>query len=181
MCHCTLGNWQCQGAPNHYTNVTTRNTIYRFTELHNLTQHTQITQIKSLQLCLHLYTTHYINSQLVNYTKWQSSVCRCAMLCYHNIDHLWHGKIYTNTITQKRIPCAGAQCCAVTTLTTSDTEKFKDVTQYSEWLTVTQKIHFCVPVIVKFSHYRYRLPLYRVIPGTRAAWEAPRAREPTYQ
>ena len=134
MCHCTLGNWQCQGAPNHYTNVTTRNTIYSFTELHNLTQHTQIIQIKWLQLHLHLYTTHYTNSQLVNYTKWLSSVCRCAMLCYHNIDHLWHGKIYTNTITHKRIPCAGAQCCAVTTLTTSDTEKCKNVTQYSDSL-----------------------------------------------
>ena len=180
MYHCTLGNWQCQGAPNHYTNVTTRNTIYRFTESKNLLQNTQIRQIKSLQLCLHLYTTHYTNSQLVNYTKWQSSVCRCAMLCYHNIDHLWHGKIYTNTITQKRIPYAGAQCCAVTTLTTSDTEKVQKCHPV-QWLTATQNIHFWAPVIVNFTHYKYILPLYRVIPGTRAAWEAPRAREPTYQ
>ena len=121
------------------------------------------------------YTLHKL--QKVNYTKWQSSVCRCAMLCYHNIDHLWHGKIYTNTITQKRIPCAGAQCCAVTILTTSDMEKVQKCHPV-QWLTATQNIHFWVPVIVKFSHYRYKLPLYRVIPGTRAAWEAPQAREP---
>ena len=43
--------------------------------------------------------------------------------------------------------------------------------------------HFilCLAAIVKLTHYRYKLPLYRVIPGTRAAWEAPQAREPTYQ
>ena len=101
------------------------------------------------------------------------------MLCYHNIDHIWHGKIYTNTITQKRIPCAGAQCCAVTTLTTSDTEKVQKCHPV-QWLTDTQNIHFWVPVIVKFTHYRYKLPLYRAIPGTRAAWDA-RSRVPTYQ
>ena len=180
MCHCTLGNWQCQGAPNHYTNVTTRNTIYRFTELHNLTQHTHIIQIKSLQLCLHLYTTHYANSQLVNYTKWQSSVCRCAMLCYHNIDHLWHGNIYTNTITQKKNSvCRCAMLCShnIDHLWHGEMQKCHPV----QWLTATQNIHFWVPVIVKFSHYKYKLPLYRAIHGTRAAWEAPRAREPTYQ
>ena len=125
----------------------------QFTDLQNLTQNTQVTQIKSLQLSLHLYSTHYTNSQLVNYTKWQSSVCRCAMLCYHNIDHLWHGKIYTYTITQKRIPCAGAQCCAFTTLTTSDTEKVQKCHPV-QWLTATQNIHFWVPVIVKLSHNR---------------------------
>ena len=36
-----------------------------------------------------------------NYTK-KNSVCRCAMLCIHNIDHLWHGesaKMSPSTVT----------------------------------------------------------------------------------
>ena len=36
-----------------------------------------------------------------NYTK-KNSVCRCAMLCSHNIDHLWHGesaKMSPTTVT----------------------------------------------------------------------------------
>ena len=35
--------------------------------------------------------------------------------------------------------------------------------------------------IVNFTHCWYRIPLYQAKPGTRAAWEAPQAREPTYQ
>ena len=89
--------------------------------------------------------------------------------------------IHKYNYTKKRIPCAGAQCCAFTTLTTSDTEKVQKCHPV-EWLTATQNIHFWVPVIVNFTHYRdIKTPLYRVIPGTRATWEAPRAREPTYQ
>ena len=64
-----------------------------------------------------------------NYTK-KNSVCWCAMLCSHNIDHLWHGEV------QKCHPV--------------------------QWLTATQNIHFCVPVIVKFSHY---LIYTSLIPG----------------
>ena len=36
-----------------------------------------------------------------NYTK-KNFVCRCAMLCSHNIDHLWHGestKMSPSTVT----------------------------------------------------------------------------------
>ena len=99
-------------------------------------------------------------------------MCRCTMLCYHNIDHLWHGNIYTNTITQKRIPCAGAQCCAVTTLTTSDTEKVQKCHPV-QWLTATQNIHFWVPVIVKFTHYRYKLPYTGLYPA-----QGPRGKRP---
>ena len=36
-----------------------------------------------------------------NYTK-KNSVCRCAMLCSHNIDHFWHGesaKMSPSTVT----------------------------------------------------------------------------------
>ena len=55
-------------------------------------------------------------------------MCRCAILCNHYIDHLWH-------------------------------VKFKDVTQYSEWLAATQKIHFWVPVIVNlFTYYLIQFP-----------------------
>ena len=78
------------------------------------------------------------------------------------------------------VPCAGAQCCVITTLTTSDTERYTQIQLHKkefrvpvrshlwhawhgevqkchpvQWLTATQNIHFWVPVIVNFTHYRY--------------------------
>ena len=130
MYHCTLCNWQCKGAPNHYTNVTTRNTIYRSTELHNLTQHTQIIQIEWLQLQLH----NTQNQNLIT-RKWiPCAVAQCcAVTTLTTLDTDRYTQIQ-NLITRKRIPCASAQRCAVTTLTTSDTEKCKNVTRYSDSL-----------------------------------------------
>ena len=72
----------------------------------------------------------------------------------------------------KRIPCAGAQCCAFTTLTTSDTEKMQKCHPV-QWLTATQNIHFWVPVIVKFSHYRYKLPYTGLYPAQRPRGKRP--------
>ena len=90
--HCTLltddTNYKCQ--TNRFTPAS-----HNLQNEKNLQQNTQIKSlpIKSLQLCLHLYPTHYTN--------------------------------YKKLITlNDRVPCAGAQCCVITTLTTSDTERY---------------------------------------------------------
>ena len=87
--------------------------LSQFTKWKNLQQNTQI---KSLQLCLHLYPTHYTN--------------------------------YKKLITlNDRVPCAGAQCCVITTLTTSDTERYTQIQLH--------KKEFRVPVrnVVHSQHW----------------------------
>ena len=92
-------------------------TIYKMRKK-KLQQNTQIKSlpIKSLQLCLHLYPTHYTN--------------------------------YKKLITlNDRVPCAGAQCCVITTLTTSDTERYTQIQLH--------KKEFRVPVrnVVHSQHW----------------------------
>ena len=76
-------------------------TLHKFTisSLHEMTEFRVL--VHNVVLSQHWPPLTRKDIHKYNYTK-KNSVCRCAMLCSHNIDHFWHGesaKMSPSTVT----------------------------------------------------------------------------------
>ena len=83
-------------------------TLHQFTisQLHEMTEFR--VPVRNAVLSQHWPPLTRKDIHKYNYTK-KNSVCRCAMLCIHNIDHLWHGesaKMSPSTVTHCYSECS---------------------------------------------------------------------------